>query len=204
MFEFVKGLLKSRLPHKVVLENGGIGWEIFASLNTYRELADSQDSEITLLTHLHWREDGPQLFGFIREEERTLFRLLNRVSKVGPKLAINVLSAATPEKLVEMILSEDTRSLTSLKGIGPKLASRLIVELKEPLSNSGFGNVQSSLANKKTERKIPFEKEVREALENLGYSSREIDKALIEVAPEIQPSLEIEEVIEKILHYFSR
>ncbi|MBF0408004.1 MAG: Holliday junction branch migration protein RuvA [Candidatus Riflebacteria bacterium] len=204
MIEFIEGILKTRLPHKVVIEKHGIGIEIFVSLNSYRELSDCESRSVTLLTHLHWREDGPQLFGFTKEDERSLFRLLNRVSKVGPKLAVNILSAASPEKLAELILADDSRALTSFKGIGPKLASRLILELKEPLSQMGLGQITSATSGKTEDKTLPFSKEVREALDNLGYSSREIDRAIAEVAPLLTPSTGIEEVLEKLLRFFSK
>lgn len=202
MIEFIKGKLYGKQPHRVVVEYNDIGLEILVPFSTSSRLG-AVGCDIHLLCHLHWRqEDGPQLFGFFSEEERQLFRLLTRVNKVGPKLAINIMSATTPEAFAGMILSEDTVRLTSLKGVGPKLASRLIVELKENIAKFGIGTAQPVESEGGT-TVIPFEDDVREALENLGYTGKEIAKSLKRVAKELSPTATIEETIEAVLRSFS-
>ena len=203
MIEFLRGRLASRLPSHVVIEWSGLGVDVIVPLSTWRDLGEP-GSETTLLTHLHWREEGPQLFGFLREEERTLFRMLTKIDKIGPRLAINILSAASPEKLVEMILTEDLRGLTSLKGIGGKLASRLVVELKDAVTELGFATASGQVAPKSSGAPlVPFERDARAALENLGYTSREIDRALHDVAGQLSPDASLETVIELVLRSFS-
>lgn len=203
MIEFVRGRLTSRLPSQVVIEWNGLGLGVIVPLSTLRELGEP-GPEITLLTHLHWREEGPQLFGFLREEERTLFRMLTKVDKIGPKLAINILSAASPEKLVEMILTEDLRGLTALKGVGSKIASRLVLELKESVAELGFPSTDVSSRPKVSgSALVPCEKDARAALESLGYTTREIDKALREVVGQLPPDATLETVIEFVLRSFS-
>ena len=202
MIEFVKGKLHSKQPHRVVVEQNGTGFEILVPFTTSSRLG-AAGSEVELLCHLHWRqEDGPQLFGFFAEDERQLFRLLNKVNKVGPKLAINIMSATSPEAFAGMILSEDTVRLTALKGVGPKLASRLIVELKEGIAKLGIGAAQHVEADSGTA--IPFEADVREALENLGYTGKEIAQSLKRVAKELAPDATIEATIEAVLRSFSK
>ena len=202
MIEFVKGKLHSKQPHRVVVEHNGIGLEILVPFTTSSRLG-AAGCEVQLLCHLHWRqEDGPQLFGFFAEEERHLFRLLNKVNKVGPKLAINIMSATTPEAFASMILSEDSVRLTALKGVGPKLASRLVVELKEGIAKLGIGAAQPVDADGGPV-KIPFEADVREALENLGYTGKEIAHSLKRVARELSPDATIEQTIEAVLRSFS-
>ncbi|MFZ2960554.1 MAG: Holliday junction branch migration protein RuvA [Candidatus Ozemobacteraceae bacterium] len=204
MIEFLSGTLVSKLPHRIVVERDGIGIGLLVALTTWRDIGEV-GSSIRLLCHLHWREEGPQLFGFLREEERSLFRLLCRVNKIGPKLALNILSAAAPEKIAEMIIGEDTRGLTALKGVGPKLASRLVLELKEQIAQLGLGSAATDAAVAAAEaRKIPFERDARDALEGLGYNGREIDKALREAASEISPNADLQIVIETVLRTFSR
>jgi Holliday junction DNA helicase RuvA len=201
MIEFIKGRLHGKQPHRVVVEQGGIGIEVLVPFSTSSRLG-AVGSDVLLLCHLHWRqEDGPQLFGFFVEEERQLFRLLTRVNKVGPKLALNIMSATTPEAFASMILSEDTVHLTSLKGVGPKLASRLVVELKEGIAKLGLGAGQPVEAENIAV--IPFEADVREALENLGYTGKEIALSLKRVAKELAPDATIEETIEAVLRSFS-
>jgi Holliday junction DNA helicase RuvA len=203
MIESITGKLISKLPHRVVIERTGIGFDIQVPFSTSRQLSPIGE-DVRVLCHLQWREDGPQLFGFATEEERSLFRILTKVNKVGPKLAINIMSATSPESLVAMILGENTAGLTALKGVGPKLASRLIVELKEPIAKLGLassdeGQPQSSGHSSA----LPFEAEVRDALENLGYTSKEISQSLKRVAKTIGSDPTIEEIIEAVLRSFS-
>jgi len=102
-----------------------------------------------------------------------------------------------------MILSEDTKRLTSLKGVGPKLASRLIVELKDPIAKLGIGASESNVKYVKNTRGVlPFENDVIEALENLGYTSKEINKAIKKIISDVNEDTSIEEIIERILRSF--
>ncbi len=203
MIESITGKLISKLPHRVVIERTGIGFDIQVPFSTSRQLSPIGE-EVKVLCHLQWREDGPQLFGFATEEERSLFRILTKVNKVGPKLAINIMSASSPESLVAMILGENTTGLTALKGVGPKLASRLIVELKEPIAKLGLATgdegQQHATGHSTT---LPFEAEVRDALENLGYTSKEISQSLKRVGKTIGSDPTIEEIIEAVLRSFS-
>ena len=201
MIETLQGILALKLPHRVVIENDGIGFEVFIPFSTYKHLRDT-GSGVRLLTHLHWRDEGPQLFGFLTEDERTLFRLLLKVNKVGPRLSVNILSAASPDKLVEMILSEDIAGLTGFKGVGAKIAQRLVIELKDQIMKSGLqtGEMPKLVAKSSA---IPHEAELREALENLGYSAREIDKALRDVGPELKGHKDLPGILELVLRYFS-
>lgn len=201
MIDFVTGILHSKQPHRVVIDQRGIGLEILVPFSTSRQLPE-KGLQVNLLCHLHWREEGPQLFGFASEDERQLFRVLNQVNKVGPKLALNIMSATTPEALASMILSEDQARLTSLKGVGPKLASRLIVELKETIAKLGIGAVTPP-TEKETGTGIPFEADVREALENLGYTSKEITQCFKKLGRDFAPDATIEDIIEKVLRAFS-
>ncbi len=201
MIEFIRGRLHGKQPHRVVIDHKGMGLEILVPFSTSSRLG-AVGSEVELICHLHWRqEDGPQLFGFFAEDERQLFRLLNKVNKVGPKLAINIMSATTPEAFASMVLSEDITRLTALKGVGPKLASRLVVELKEGIAKLGIGAAQAVEAESATA--IPFEADVREALENLGYTGKEIAQSLKRVAKGLTPDATIEETIEAVLRSFS-
>lgn len=201
MIEFITGKLHTKQPHRVVVDQNGIGYEILVPFSTSRHLP-ACETQVQILCHLHWREEGPQLFGFLSEEERQLFRVLNKVNKVGPKLALNIMSATTPEALASMILSEDSARLTSLKGVGPKLASRLIVELKESIAKLGIGTT-GTMVEAEANTAIPHESDVREALENLGYTGKEITQCLKRVSKELNANSSIEETIEAVLRSFS-
>ena len=198
MIDFVTGKLFTKEPLRVVVNNQGIGIELLIPISTSKNLPDKGE-EVTLLTYLHWRqEDSPQLFGFYTEDERDIFKLLVGVNKVGPKMAINLMSAVEPEAFATMILSEDVARLTSLKGVGPKLASRLVIELKDKISKLGIG--ASKMEEPQEDSKvIPFESDVREALENLGYSAKEISQGIKRNAPLIPANASIEDVISQIL-----
>lgn len=204
MIESVAGKLSTKQPHRIVIEQRGIGYEILVPFSTSKALP-AVGEQIKVLCLLHWREsEGPRLFGFASEDERNLFRILTKVNKVGPKLALNIMSATTPEALASMILTEDTARLTSLKGIGPKLSARLIVELKDPILKLGLGSQspEGALAAADSD-KLPHEDDVREALENLGYSNKEITASLKKVRGELNADASIEQVIEAVLRYFS-
>lgn len=203
MIEAISGKLTAKLPHKIIVELSGISYSILVSFHTSSKLPQV-GNEVSVFCHLNWREEGPQLFGFESETERQFFRLLTKVNKVGPKLAMTIISSDTTENLASMILSEDAKRLTSLKGVGPKLASRLIVELKDPIAKLGLGPAESNMTYVKTpEGALPFENDVIEALENLGYTSKEINKAIKKIIPDVNKDTSIEEIIERILRSFS-
>ncbi|NCB45543.1 Holliday junction branch migration protein RuvA [bacterium] len=203
MIDYITGTLQVKQPHRVVVDYRGMGVEILVPFSTSKDLPE-KGLQVKLLCHLNWRqEDGPQLFGFSCENERQIFRILTGVNKVGPKMALNIMSATTPEALATMILSENIAGLQSLKGVGPKLASRLIVELKDQIVKMGIGNVDGARPEQSENHIIPFEDDVREALENLGYSAKEITACLKRVAKELPADSSIEDTIGAVLRAFA-
>lgn len=204
MIDFITGTLFTKEPLRVVVNNHGIGIELLVPFSTSSHLP-KKGEEITLLTYLHWRqEDSPQLFGFFTEDERDMFKLLVGVNKVGPKMALNILSATEPEALATMILTEDSTKLNSIKGVGPKLASRIVMELKEKVAKMGIGSTNAAIEAETENSTIPFEADVKEALENLGYSPKEIAQCIKRIAPQIAPDAAIEDVISQILQSLSK
>ena len=129
MYHHVRGEVLELSPTAVVVETGGIGFDLRIPLSTYRQLKGK--TEAMLLTHFHVREDEHRLFGFATTAERDLFRLLLSVSSVGPATALACLCALTPEEVVRAILADDFRTLQRVKGVGRRLAERLALELKE-------------------------------------------------------------------------
>ena len=122
MIDFVSGILFTKEPLRAVINTNGIGINLLVPLSTSKKLPNKGE-KTTLLTYLHWRqEDSPLLFGFFTEDERELFKLLVGVNKVGPKMAINIMSSVEPESFATMILSEDIANLTALKGVGSKIS----------------------------------------------------------------------------------
>ena len=198
MIDFVTGTLFTKEPLRAVVNNHGIGIELLIPLSTSKNLPNKGE-EVTLLTYLHWRqEDSPLLFGFYTEDERDIFKILVGVNKVGPKMAVNIMSSVEPEAFATMILSEDVAKLTSLKGVGPKLAQRLVVELKEKIAKLGIGSV-NAVETIEESHGIPFESDVREGLEFLGYSPKEIALGIKRVSNNIPANATAQDVISMIL-----
>lgn len=130
MFSYVHGTLAEKLPTQVVIDVGGIGYEVFIPLSTYSRLPDEGEN-VRLLTHFHIREDVHHIFGFLTREERDLFKLLLTISGIGPKLALTALSGLEVVELKRAIIREDLSALTGISGIGRKTAERIIIELRE-------------------------------------------------------------------------
>jgi len=128
MIEYIKGEIRELSPARMILECGGIGYEIHISLTTYGAYHEQPAGIIYI--HEIIREDAHLLYGFATKEERELFLLLTSVSGVGPNTARTVLSSAFPTELIQIIASGDEKSLVMIKGIGSKTAQRIIVDLK--------------------------------------------------------------------------
>jgi len=161
------GTLTARGVDAVVVEVGGVGFEIGVSPRHLAELPPV-GSEVVVHTHLHVREDHLALYGFPSSDERDLFRVLLGASGVGPKVALAILATLPPPALRRAVLAEDTATLTTVPGIGPRTAQRLVIDLRARLELPdgelvGGGSVLA---------------EVRGALEGLGYQASEIREAL--------------------------
>ena len=134
MIEFLRGKLSVKTATRLVVEvGGGVGFGVDVSLRTAERVGNPGDA-VEILTYLHVREEALDLYGFSDAAERALFLKLLGVSGVGPKLALRILSAVSPQKLADMILHGDVRALTSLKGVGKKTAEVLIASLRSGLS----------------------------------------------------------------------
>lgn len=136
MIDRVRGRLLEVRPGGVVLEVGGLGLWIAVPPGS---LALEADEELQLYTHLHVREDALELYGFATPQERELFRLLIGIAGVGPKVALSVLGHLPPARLQAAVLSQDAAALRQVKGIGPKVAERLLVELRGKLDGLELG-----------------------------------------------------------------
>jgi Holliday junction DNA helicase RuvA len=130
MIGSLRGRLTVKQPPQLLIEVGGVGYELEAPMSTFYALP-APGEEIRLLTHLVVREDAQVLYGFVREEERRLFRLLIKVSGVGPKIALAILSGSDAEAFASCIAAGDTASLIRIPGVGRKTAERLILELRD-------------------------------------------------------------------------
>ncbi len=144
MISFVRGLLVSALPTQVTVEVHGVGYDVLIPLSSFDRLP-AQGQEVRLLTHLVVREDAHILYGFMSDEERHLFRLLiETVSGVGPKLALNVLSGMSPLAFRAAVAQGDVRALSQVSGVGRKTAERIVVELKDRVGSSAAWEASSA------------------------------------------------------------
>ena len=141
MIEFIRGNIDDITPTKAVIEANGVGYALNISLNTYTAIQSNKDAKLYVFEVI--REDAYTLFGFATHLERDLFELLISVSGVGGQTARMILSAFTPADLANIVQTEDVRSLKSVKGIGPKAAQRIIVDLKDKMTNF-IGSSESS------------------------------------------------------------
>jgi len=173
MIGSLNGLIISKKPSEVLLEVNGIGYEIYIPLSTSFKLP-SVDQTVQLLTHLIVREDQHTLYGFITEDERKLFRALIKISGVGPKLALTILSGINVEGFIRSVQMQDVDTLVHLPGIGKKTAERLLVEMKDKVGQMGDIALNDAIESKD----LRIIQEAHNALTSLGYKSVEARKIL--------------------------
>ena len=173
MIGSLNGLIISKRPSEVLLEVNGIGYEVYIPLSTSFKLP-SVDQTVQLLTHLIVREDQHNLYGFITEDERKLFRALIKISGVGAKLALTILSGINVEGFIRSVQMQDVDTLVHLPGIGKKTAERLLVEMKDKVGQMGDIALNDAIESKD----LRIIQEAHNALTSLGYKSVEARKIL--------------------------
>jgi Holliday junction DNA helicase RuvA len=181
MIAHLKGILLSKSTDRIVIDNNGLGYEVFVPLSTFYTLPDEEGQDVSLHIHTHVREDAFLLFGFGTILEKKIFRLLISVSGIGPKLAINILSGIGPETLLEAIARGDVARLQSIPGVGKKTAERISLELKDKAQSvMPAGDLTPAKIASDEDREI--RDDALSALVNLGYSAKAavkaVDKAL--------------------------
>ncbi|ABG04287.1 Holliday junction DNA helicase subunit RuvA [Rubrobacter xylanophilus DSM 9941] len=192
MIDRLRGQLVEKDPEGVVVDCGGVGYRAAAPLSTLRALP-AVGEECVVHTRMVVREDAMLLFGFATREEREAFDALTSVSKVGPRLALAVLSAMTPGQMMEAAARGDVHRFAAVPGLGRKTAERLVLELRgrELAAAGGGGGVAAG------EGDGPF-MEAREALTGLGYSLEEAERALRDVPPQETVEQYIKAALRKI------
>ena len=205
MFYYLCGKLAYAENGVAVIDCGGVGYRLTISTMTYRSLPSAHSNEqplAKLYTHLAVREDDIELFGFCTREELNTFKLLITVSGVGPKAAISVLSALTPEKFAIAVCTDDKKTIGTANGIGPKTAARIILELKDKMmkeSENDFGKITASLPKAGASARTKVSEAV-DALVVLGYSRSEAMLAL----KDLDETLELQELIRLALKKLMR
>ena len=172
----LKGQIISKNPPEVLLEVGGIGYELLCPMSTFYQL-DNSTEDILLYTHLSIKEDSHTLFGFISKDEKNMFRELIRVNGVGPKVSLAILSHLSVSSLVDCIINEDADLLAKTPGIGKKTALKLIVELQDRLDKVELLNTSTSIMHHKTSSN-PNAKQALAALQSLGFKLKEANKMI--------------------------
>ena len=173
MISYLKGLLSRKEPVIAIIDCQGVGYEVNIPLSTFDKLPEI-GNEVILLVHYSFNEvDGTRLFGFITSEEKELFRHLIAISKIGPKLALSILSGLSVEDLIQAIQMGDVNLIATIPGIGKKSAERLIIELKDRV-----GSIRADQLLKESGiGRSDMIKEAESALLTLGYKQFEIRKA---------------------------
>lgn len=196
MIEYIQGRIDELTPTQVVVEAGGIGYLLFVSLNTYSALQGKNAAKLYVYEAI--REDAHLLYGFCTKQERDLFLLLISVPGIGGQTARMILSAFSPAELSSIIQNEDSRTLKSVKGIGPKAAQRIIVDLKDKVAS--IGDYLPDGGESFAEKGIPHGKieEAVAALTMLGFPPAPTKKVVMQVAKN-DPEQTVESIIKQAL-----
>ncbi len=203
MFHYISGALAALMPGIAVVDAGGVGFKLTVSSNTYDRIspAAAGGDRVKLYTHLAVREDDMELFGFHDEGELETFRLLITVSGVGPKAAMAILSAFTPEKFALAVCTEDKKTIARANGIGPKTAARIILELRDKMAAgtalpSAFEAATAAIPTPTALGGNNRLSEAQEALLVLGYNRTQVLTALSGIDT---TALEVEDIIRAAL-----
>ncbi len=191
MYEFIRGAIANLNPASVVIDNGGVGYFVNISLNTYSNINGKQ--EANLLIHQVVRDDAHILYGFSEKQERDLFRNLISVSGVGPATAIMMLSSLNPDEIASAIVSGNVELLKTVKGIGIKTAQRIIIDLKDKLDKMADSTQQILISSDNTLRN-----EALSALVMLGFVKKDAEKAVSKIILD-NPDATVEHVIKTAL-----
>ena len=192
MISRLSGILVEKDPPNLVIDVGGVGYEVEAPMSVFYDLPDTGQA-IVMLTHMQVSQDHQTLYGFRSSSERTLFRQLLKISGIGAKLALTILSGASGDELARYVSDGDTASLTRLPGIGKKTAERIIIELRDKLEG-----LPVTLAGGATPGSVASDavSEASNALRALGYKTAEVTHMVRNVA---EADMSAEEIIRKAL-----
>lgn len=186
MIALLRGKIKEISDSSFILDVNGVGYEIYCTERLCGELRKKENENIQIRTYYHLRENAAELYGFLQVEERRMFIILIGISGIGPKGALNILNAAPLDVLQRAIAEGDTAILTKVSGIGNRIAQKIIVELKDK-----FADEWALLPGD-----IHKETDVVEALQMLGYSRNDTQRALREVPDTIEKT---EDKIKEVL-----
>lgn len=188
MFAYIIGDVKAKKEDYIVVDNGGIGYKIFTSYNTIKNL-NTYDN-VMIYTEFVVRDDGVYIYGFDTERELDMFKKLTTVSSIGPKVGLSILSTLTVDEIKYAIFKNEIDILTKAPGIGKKTASRIILELKDKIDEDFVVDNKEEIAeNKDTEFAV-------DALVNLGYMKNDVVNFIKKLD---DPDMPIEEIIKQAM-----
>ena len=194
MIARLAGTLLEKNPPYLVIDINGVGYEVEAPLGLFSNLPEN-GKQVAILIHHHFSQDSQTLYGFASLGERELFRKLLKISGIGAKMALNILSGASGEELSRYVAMGDVASLTRLPGIGKKTAERIIMELRDKLDGITLSGADGSLGTGTAVAADPAT-EASHALASLGYKPVEVTRMVRAVA---EAGMEAEEIIRKAL-----
>lgn len=194
MIARLAGTLLEKNPPYLVIDVNGVGYEVEAPLGVFTELPEN-GKQVAILIHHHFSQDSQTLYGFASLAERELFRKLLKISGIGAKMALNILSGASGEELARYVSSGDVASLTRVPGIGKKTAERIIMELRDKLEGLGALAAGGAPAGGVPASSDPAS-EAGHALTSLGYKPAEVSRMIRAVA---EAGMDAEEIIRKAL-----
>jgi len=174
----LQGVLLEKQPPSILIDVQGVGYELEASMSTFYQLPECGE-KLVLHTHLVVREDAQLLYGFHSLSERVMFRNLIRISGVGPKLALTILSGISAEEFTRCIMEDDSKALTRLPGVGKKTAERLVIELKDRLEKDQ--TVKLSGTSNTIEKHVSPVNDAVSALISLGYKAQQASQMVRDI-----------------------
>ena len=191
MIGFLRGRLAAKQPPQLLIDVGGVGYEVEAPMSTFYDLP-ALGAEVALFTHLVVREDAHILFAFGTERERKLFRELLKVSNVGPKLALALLSGMSVDAFALCVEAEDADTLVRIPGVGRKTAERLLIEMRDRIKHLGVATSMAAMPGRPADTGIAgAQAEAYSALIALGYKPAEVTRLLRAVDASVKTTEEI-------------
>jgi Holliday junction DNA helicase RuvA len=194
MIARLSGILLDKSPPLLVIDVNGVGYEVEAPLGVFSDLPEN-GQQVAIVIHHHFSQDSQTLYGFASPGEREVFRKLLKISGIGAKMALNILSGANGEELARYVSTADVASLTRLPGIGKKTAERIIMELRDKLTDIGTGAAGAAMPAGAPVATDPVT-EASHALNSLGYKPAEVSRMVASVA---EAGMDAEAIIRKAL-----
>jgi Holliday junction DNA helicase RuvA len=193
MIAKISGKIIKKSPSSIIVQTGGIGFEVLISSRTFGKIPE-ENSEIELEVYTHVREDELRLVGFLDVDEKDFFLKMLGVSGISIKIALSALSIYSSSELKRIIANKEVDLMRRIPGIGRKLAERIILELRDKIREEKIEGV--TLAGMAENEKVY---EVKQALKTLGYSSREINKAMLKLSAEVIEKERVEDILKLTL-----